>query len=142
MLFFTLQGTQFDMDALTSLLLELKRRGLGADNMLGLLHVVIGRTIARTSDGAAVSRGMSWRDLAVLLKKIRWDPETVRSIGLDPDALPPRDRQKYWYAAISKAAVDSPDARAAADAFSAALRTLGYEAKPHAAKAEPSASSP
>jgi len=118
------------MDALAELLLDLKRRGVGGDNMLGLLHIAIGRTVRRTADGSVISRGMAWRDLSVLLKKIRWDPESVRSLGLDPDALPPRDRQKFWYTAITRSPIDSPAAREAADRFAGELQKLGFELGP------------
>lgn len=118
------------MDALAALLLDLKRRGVGGDNMLGLLHVAVGRTVRRTHDGAIVSRGMSWRDLSALLKKIRWDPDSVASLGIDPVSLPPRDRQKFWYAAISRSPIDSIPAREAAERFAAELQKLGFEVGP------------
>ncbi|MFO0864458.1 MAG: hypothetical protein U0744_07385 [Gemmataceae bacterium] len=118
------------MDALVSLLLDLKRRGVGADNMIGLLHIAIGRTVRRIKDQTVLSRGTSWRDLSLLLKKIRWDPDSVASLGIDADSLPPRDRQKFWYAAISRTSIDSTQAREAADQLAVRLRELGYEVGP------------
>jgi hypothetical protein len=118
------------MDALASLLLDLKRRGVGSDNMLGLLHIAIGRTVRRIKDQAILSRGASWRDLSAVLKKIRWDPDSVASLGIDPSSLPPRDRQKFWYAAISRTPIDSAQARESADRLASQLKDLGYEVSP------------
>ena len=115
------------MDALSNLLDLLKDNGQTQGNFLGFLNVMIGRTITRVSDQAVACKGISWRDLAAWLKKVRWDPEAVRELGLDPDDLPPRDRQRYWYAAIAAAKVDSAAARKAGDRFATTLATLGYE---------------
>lgn len=94
-------------------------------NFRGLLHVLIGRRIA-TADGTEVSRGLSWREVAALLKRVRWDREAVRQLGLDPENLSPRDRQRFWYQAISQAGVDSAEARAAADRLAEAIQPAGY----------------
>ena len=51
-------------------------------------------------------------------------------LGLNPDDLPPRDRQRYWYAAILAAKVDSPDAREAGDAYARVVSKLGFEIGP------------
>src|SRR5947209_8352708 len=101
------------MDALNALLEMLKNGGQTQGQFLGFLHVLIGRKITRVQDGLAISGGMSWRDLANWLKKVRWDPEAARELGLDPDDLPPRDRQRYWYSAIAYAKVDSAAANKA-----------------------------
>src|ERR1700757_2091192 len=102
------------MDALTEFLEDLKRQGLAQGHFLGILNVLIGRTITR-ANGTVVSSGLTWRILAGWLKKVRWDRESVRELGLDPDALPPRDRQQFWYSAISRAGVDSVKAREEGD---------------------------
>jgi hypothetical protein len=115
------------MDALSTMLDLLKNNGQTKGNLLGFLNVLIGRTVTRASDGAVVCGGISWRDLAGWLKKVRWDPEAVRELGLDPGDLPPRDRQRYWYAAIAHAKVDSAAAQKAGDRFAAVLVGLGYE---------------
>lgn len=115
------------MDALSTLLDLLKKSGRTKGNMRGFLHVLIGRTIMRRSDKTVVSKGITWRELAGSLKKARWDPEAVRELGLDPDALPPRDRQRYWYSAILQAKVDSAEAQAAGEQFAAVLKALGYD---------------
>ena len=90
-----------------------------------LLHVVIGRRISR-SDGPVLSAGVTWRQLSELLRIIRWDKELVRELGLDPDDLPPRDRQRYWYAAIVAARVDAPDARTLGDAYARLVSPIGF----------------
>jgi len=115
------------MDALSTLLDLLKNNGQTQGNFLGLLNVLIGRTITRASDGAVVCKGTSWRDLAAWLKKVRWDPEAVRELGLEPGDLPPRDRQRYWYAAIAAAKVDGAAAQKAGDRFATVLASLGYD---------------
>jgi hypothetical protein len=117
------------MDALQELLGELKRHGLGKGDLLGLFNVLIGRRVTK-ADGTLISNGLTWRALAGWLKKARWDPETVRQLGLDPDNLPPRDRQQLWYAAISKARVDSEKASEAGDRMAERLQKLGYVVGP------------
>lgn len=114
------------MDALSELLDEIKASGRLPGHLLGFFNVIIGRTITK-ADGTVVSRGLGWRVVADWLKKLRWDPELVRELGLEPSDLPPRDRQRYWYAAIARAGVDSSAAHKAGDAFAKALRDLGYE---------------
>jgi hypothetical protein len=114
------------MDQLRELMGLVQSRGLARDNLLGLLHVLIGRRINRP-DGTAVSVGLTWRDAAALLKRVRWDRKAVTELGLDPAALPPRDRERFWYTAIARAGVDSATAVAAGDRLAEALRALGYE---------------
>jgi hypothetical protein len=114
------------MDVLRSLLEEMKQHGLERGHTLGLFHLLIGRRIDR-QDGTVVCRGMTWRQLATLLKKARWDRKGVCDLGLELATLPPRDRRQFWYAAISKANVDSGAARQAGDALAALLKPLGYQ---------------
>jgi hypothetical protein len=104
---------------------DLKRSGKAAGNFLGLLNVLIGRRIEK-ADGTVVSTGLTWRVLAGLLKKVRWDKDAVHELGLDPKDLPPRDREKYWYTAIAHARVDSPEATRAGDRLAEAAGELGY----------------
>jgi hypothetical protein len=118
------------MDALSELLEKCKESGVAQGNFLGFLHVLVGRSITQVAGGKQISRGMSWRDLSSGLKKVRWEPEAVKELGLEPDDLPPRDRQRYWYSAIAQAHVDSTTATKAGDRFVEALRGLGYEAGP------------
>jgi hypothetical protein len=115
------------MDALSTLFDDLKKGGQTEGNLLGFLHVLIGRTVTRKKDGAKVTSGITWRELAGWLKKVRWDPEAVRELGLDPTDLPPRDRQRFWYSAISHAKVDSAEAGKAGERFAKILRDLGYD---------------
>lgn len=116
------------MDALAAFLAQVKKLGLAQGQLLGFLHVLIGRRIS--SEGTLISAGLAWRDLASWLKKMRWEPEQARELGLDPDALPPRDRQRFWYAVITRAGVDSAAAREAGDRFAATLQSQGYEVGP------------
>jgi hypothetical protein len=118
------------MDALSTFLEELKKGGHIKGNLRGFLHVLIGRKITRHSDKSVISSGITWRDLAAFLKKLRWDPDAVKELGLDPDDLPPRDRQRFWYSAIAHAKVDSAEAIAAGDKFAKALKGLGYDIGP------------
>ncbi len=113
------------MDALSTFLDELKKGGQAQGKFLGFLNVLIGRRIERK--GVLISRGLSWRELASHLKKLRWDPAAVEELGLDPRALPPRDRQRYWYTTIAQAAVDDPRAQQAGDQFAEVMRRLGYD---------------
>jgi hypothetical protein len=113
------------MDRLREFLDLVSEQGLATGNFLGLLHILIGRKIT-LADGTEVSLGQTWRDLAALLKKLRWEPEVVRELGLDPAALPPRDRQRFWYQAIAHARVDSAAAREAGDRLAEALKEAGY----------------
>src|SRR3954469_20244943 len=83
------------MDGAQTFLDELRQHGLVEGNVLGLLHVLIGRRVTR-ADGTLVSPGLTWRALADLLKSLRWNKDAVRELGLDPAALPPRDRQRFW----------------------------------------------
>ena len=108
------------MDRLREFLDVIREQGHATGNFLGLLHVLIGRRIS-TTEGEEVSKGLSWRDVSILLKKVRWDREAVRELGLDPDSLSPRDRQRYWYQAIAQAGVDSAPAGAAGDRLAQAV---------------------
>jgi hypothetical protein len=117
------------MDPLRQLLDSLKEGGQAGGNLLGLLHILIGRTVTK-ADGTPVSGGITWRELAALLKKLRWDKEAVRELGLDPADLPPRDRERFWYTAIARARVDADAAAAAGDALAEVLRDAGYEVGP------------
>ena len=113
------------MDALTEFLEDLKRQGLAQGKFLGLLNLLIGRTVTRV-DGTVISAGLSWRTLAGWLKKVRWSKESVRELDLDPDDLPPRDRQYFWYTSISRAGVASAKAHELANQLAAILVANGY----------------
>jgi hypothetical protein len=117
------------MDRLSEFLDAIGRTGAAQGRFRGLLHILIGRRIT-LKDDTVVSTGMTWRELAGVLKRHRWDVESVRELGLDPATLPARDRQKFWYAAISQAGVNTPAATQAGDELVAPLEALGYVVGP------------
>jgi hypothetical protein len=117
------------MDALQELLEDVKQHGLDPGLLLGLFNVLIGRRVNR-ADGTVVSGGLTWRELAGWLKKVRWDRDAVTALGLNPEDLPPRDRQQFWYAAIVRASVDSVRATQVGDKVAALLGKLGYVVGP------------
>jgi hypothetical protein len=107
---------------------DLKQHGYAQGNFLGLLNVLIGRRIEK-ADGTILSVGLTWRQTADWLKKVRWEKDAVRELKLDPAALAPRDRERFWYGAITRAHVDSLEATAAGDRLAAALKPSGYIVK-------------
>ena len=113
------------MDRVREFLDDLKQHGIGQGHFLGLLNVLIGRRLSR-ADGTLLSNGLTWRDVAALLKKVRWDRDAVRELGQDPADLPPRDRERFWYVAIVRAQVDSAKATEAGDRLAEQLRAAGY----------------
>lgn len=115
--------------AVQDFLEEAKQRHYAKSNFIGLLHILIGRRISR-SDGTVISSGMTWRELAAHLKKVRWEKERVNELGLNAQDLPTRDRERYWYSAIARAKVDSPAAIQAGDKLAELLRKKGYEIGP------------
>ncbi len=117
------------MDAVHDFLDALRQHSLDRGNFLGVVNVVLGRRIQK-ADGSLVSAGITWRELSALLKKLRWDREAVRELGLDPDALPPRDRQRFWYSVIALAGVDTDKATAAGDRLAEAVQAVGYVVGP------------
>jgi hypothetical protein len=117
------------MEGLREFLEKVRQNHLARGHFRALLHVAIGRRIAR-ADGTILSAGVTWRQLSELLKLVRWDKELVRELGLEPDDLPPRDRQRYWYTAIVAARVDAPDARALGDAYAKLVGPLGFVVGP------------
>jgi hypothetical protein len=131
------------MDALPLLFESLKKKGLAKGHFLGFLNVLIGRRVTQ-ADGTLVSAGMAWRELANWLKKVRWDREAVRELGQEPASLPPRDRQRFWFTAIARCALDSEAAGRAGDRFADVLRAHGYQVGPPAKSLGPtnSASAP
>lgn len=118
-------GNQLGMEGLREFLDRVRHAHLVRGHMRALLHVAIGRRIART-DGTILSLGATWRQVAELLRLMRWDKELVRELGLNPEELPPRDRQRYWYAAIVSARVDSMESRELGDRFARLVEPLGF----------------
>jgi hypothetical protein len=117
------------MDALSEFLNDQQLRGIAQGYFLGLLHVLVGRRVEK-ADGTLLSNGLTWRELSVLLKRVHWPREAVRELDLDEDALPPRDRVRFWYTAISLARVDSDKATAEGDRLAGQLRNLGFRVGP------------
>jgi hypothetical protein len=113
------------MDSLREMLDTVRERDELRGRFRGLLHILVGRRITRADD-SLVSAGMTWRDAAGLLKRLRWDREAVRELGLDPAVLPPRDRERYWYTAIARAGIDSPEAIAEAEHLLSFFKQLDY----------------
>ena len=147
-------GRSHRMEGIRDLLEAARSNGLATGRFRGLLHIAIGRTVTKP-DGTKLSAGLTWREVATLLKTLRFDPELGRELGADPDTLSPRDRERYWYAVIALARVDGADAVAEAEKLIAPLKDLGYviapppsglappaRVKPTAAKEKPKAEPP
>ncbi len=117
------------MEGTLRLLEVVRDRKLAAGSLRGLFHIAIGRTVS-APDGTPIASGVTWRELATLLKDAKLDKELVRQLGVDPDALAPKDREKMWYHAIGLAKVDSAEARTEADRLAAALKPLGFVVGP------------
>jgi hypothetical protein len=117
------------MDGIRELLSAVRDAGLVTSNFRALLHIAIGRKVTRP-DGSVVSTGVTWRALASELKTLRFDPDLVKEYGADPVALTARDRERFWYSAITAARVDSPGAVAEADALAPKLKNLGFVVGP------------
>lgn len=113
------------MEGTLRLLEVVRDKKLAAGSLRGLFHIAIGRTVT-APDGSVVSAGVTWRELANLLKDAKYDRELVRELGADPDVLFPKDREKMWYHAVALAKVDSAEARTQADRLAAALKPLGF----------------
>jgi len=113
------------MDGIRELLSAVRDAGLVTGNFRALLHIAIGRKVTRP-DGSTLSLGLTWRALAAELKNLRFDTDLVKEYGADPDALTARDRERFWYSAITAARVDSQEAVAEADALAPRLKSLGF----------------
>jgi hypothetical protein len=122
-------GRSQRMEGIRDLLEAARANGLVAGRFRGLLHIAIGRTVTKP-DGTKLSAGLTWREVATLLKNLRFDPELGREFGADPDTLSPRDRERYWYAIIQRAGVDSSDALAEAEKLIGPLRDHGFIVAP------------
>lgn len=117
------------MDGVREFLDAVRQQGMHVGRLRALLHVVIGRRIAR-EDGTEITQGATWREAANALRLLRWDREQAREVGEEPENLPPRDRQRYWYAVIRAAGVDTDQARAEGDDLAQAVRALGFIVAP------------
>ena len=132
------------MEGIRELLEAVRDHGLIKGRFRGLLHIAIGRKVTKPS-GTLVGSGLTWRELAVILKELRFDRDLAREFGVDPDILAPRDRERFWYSAIVQAHVDTPEASAEADALAVDIKKLGFIVGPSPSaivsprKAEPKA---
>ena len=113
------------MDDVRILLETVEEKKLAAGRLPGLFHVLIGRHITK-ADGTTISSGLTWRQLASILKVSKFDKDLVEELAVDPDELAPRDREKMWYLAIGLAKVDSVEAIAQGDKLATLLKPLGY----------------
>lgn len=127
------------MDGVRDFLEDVRRHRRAEGNFLGLLNVLVGRRITRP-DGRVISSGLTWRGVAAWLKKVRWPRDAVRELGLDPAALPPRDRERFWYVAISLARIDSEDAMRAGDRFAQQVGPAGFIVVPRPSSSGPAVS--
>jgi hypothetical protein len=117
------------MDRVRDFLESVRESRLADGNFLGLLHVLVGRRISM-ADGTLITSGLTWRELATWLKKVRWPKEAAFDLGIERSILPQRDRFRYWYNAIARARLDSPDAFRAATRLIEKLTTAGYTVSP------------
>jgi hypothetical protein len=117
------------MDGARMLLDLIAEHGFAVGRLRGVFHLMIGRKIT-TTNGVVLSAGLTWRQLAMLLRASKFDKELVYELGADPDALAPRDRERMWYSAIALAKVNSVEAHQQAEELVALLRPLGYEISP------------
>jgi hypothetical protein len=114
------------MDRLEKFLEAVRQSGRATGRLRGLLYILVGMKV-RMKDGTEVSSGLTWRAAATALKNARWEREAAAELGIDPAELAPRDREKFWFGAISRAGLHTPEAKQDADALARALKTLGYE---------------
>jgi hypothetical protein len=117
------------MDAIREFLTIVRQAHLVEGHFLGLLHILVGRKITRP-DGSIVSTGLTWRQTASYLRQLRFDPQLAREVQVDPDTLNIRDRDRFWYAVIAQAQIDSPTAVTAADKLAPLLLQHGYVVGP------------
>ena len=126
------------MDQIQDVLELIQRKGLAKGRLRGVFHIAIGRTLSKPN-GTVISHGITWRALATLLRDLRYSPDLVAELGVDPETLAPRDRNKFWYSAIGLANVGSPAAFAEAEKLATALKSSGIIVGPPPAPArEPS----
>ncbi len=115
------------MDGPRQVLELIRDRQMAGGRLRGVFHLLIGRTIAK-DDGTVLSNGVTWRELSQWLKLLKFDRALVKELDADPESLSPKDREKFWYVAITLAKVDSDRARREADEVAALLKPLGFSA--------------
>jgi hypothetical protein len=100
------------------------QHGLARGHLRGVFHIAIGRKVTK-ADGTPLAGGVTWRELAAILKTVKFDRDLVKELGADPETVAPRDREKFWYAAIALAQVDSQEARTQAERLAVKLERYG-----------------
>lgn len=124
------------MEGVQQFLEALVQHHLVSGHFRGMLRLLIGSKLGR-ADGSVVSTGLTWRQVAEILRVLRWDRELVRELGIDPDTLPPRDRQRFWYSAISQGHIDSIEASEQAEKLAKKLPAIGYMILPSGPASQP-----
>jgi hypothetical protein len=114
------------MQAVQTWLEHIKDHAVWHGRFRGLLHILIGRKLIGLR-GEVISSGITWRQLAEILRVIRWEKDAVKELGIEPSTLPPRDRVRFWYLAIQAAHVELPEAREQAESLRKDLLILGYQ---------------
>ncbi len=117
------------MEGIREFLTAVHNAGLARDYLRAIMHIAIGRKITRT-DGTVLSGGVTWRTLAGLLRVLKYDPKWAERFVQDRTVFAIRDRDRFWYAAIAQARVDSPEAIREAEQILPALRNLGFVVGP------------
>lgn len=93
------------VDTLSDFLEFVNTQGLAVGRLRGLFHICIGRTIRNNEK--IISEGVTWRELAKLLKHLKYEKSLGNEVNVDSDDLNPKDRERYWYAVIALAQPDS-----------------------------------
>ncbi len=117
------------MDGTLSLLEWLRDKRLAVGRLRGVLHLTLGRRITDEA-GTLICEGVTWRQLAQLLKRAKYEPELISELDLDPELLAIKEREAFWYRTIALARVDSAEARKDADEIAQKLKAFGYVVGP------------
>ena len=115
------------MDAIDQFLMAVKSKSLHLGRFLGLLNLLVAYKIIDES-GQVVSNGLTIKQVSEKLKKNRWSPEDVETLGLKYCDLPQRDRLRFWYVALVRAGIGGTKAVMEADTLAKAVKKIGYEA--------------
>ena len=116
------------MDSIDQFLLAVKTKSHHLGRFLGLLNLLVAYRITDES-GQVVSNGLTFRQVSEKLKKSRWNPDDVETLGLKSVELPQRDRLRFWYVALVRAGVGGSKAMMEADTLAKAVKKVGYEAQ-------------
>lgn len=116
------------MDAIDQFLLTVKTKSLHLGRFLGLLNLLVAYRITDET-GQVISNGLTFKLVSEKLKKNRWNPEDVETLGLKSAELPQKDRLRFWYVALVRAGVGGTKASMEADTLAKAVKKIGYEAK-------------